>query len=949
MTKTLIARISNLEQYDAGEKVILWQDPAINRWLKVYDLLKKGDNAIFISTGKLLIGSIDQIKKHENIRCVNIKEINCKNDQFLQLHEIFPELVSRVKANFQPFLHPIEINIPKLIEDAEAGKFVSYYILSNKEKYNERHESFKPNDRIVLFGEGKRLGNVKLHTKSGLKDFHPSLKIQIRVLELNLDEILEKNRSIKRESTKSNNVKRIKDIISVMGGNGVFKFDTFFSYHDALFNKTVYGSKEVGNSTTKIILKKNQLVYKISMSGKAGEIENDAFNYFMENSMVVVHKNTKAKGISKLTQGEVFIEKMKVGDYFYLCRGNRFLVCLGQIASDVEDCTYKNMAEDGWMQRKFKIVAEAINKNSYKGEKKWWTPNDNSTIINIPREEIQQANNLIFNQFFDIEFDTDTTTKHRSGMNKIPLNQIFFGPPGTGKTYSAIPYALSIIDGFELKNSYTNEEWELLKRQFDALHEEGRIEFVTFHQSMSYEDFVEGIKPKMDQTSTEKGEKPGQLEYEISEGIFKRIAERAAADEKISQQHANYMIPKDVLSKLDNINFGKIRFENWVPGNEIYEYCMTNNCICIPYVMDWDFSKSNDEKQTEKILTDQEFGWHETVGIKTIKHWLNIDDIVFVTSIGKNTVKAVAQITGDYYYNPNSPISYSHFRNVKWLMTDVNIPVESIYSTQFSSYAASLLYKEKVRKDFFKAQDKHENLKYVLIIDEINRGNIAAIFGELITLLESSKRIGENEHLKIKLPYSKADFEVPSNFYIIGTMNTADRSVEALDTALRRRFCFTEMTPIYDLPGLKYEYAGVNAGDLLKTINNRIEKLLDKDHLIGHSYFIKKDEEEPDTKFLSAFYKNIIPLLQEYFFGDYGKIGLVLGEGFVTLEDRGSSDQIFAEFSADSGADYEDKPVYRIIDYRNENHGHKIKAKDKPDVTMTFEKAIRILMRNPIE
>jgi len=193
-------------------------------------------------------------------------------------------------------------------------------------------------------------------------------------------------------------------------------------------------------------------------------------------------------------------------------------------------------------------------------------------------------------------------TKRAQPPSETFVNQILFGPPGTGKTYNALPYALNIINGFQLKESYSQEEWRSLKKQFDDLRENGRIEFVTFHQSMSYEDFVEGIKPKMDETSTEKGEKREQLQYEIVDGVFKRIADRAAANEKISQQRENYMMPGDVLSKIDIVDFGKFRFENWMPGNEVYEYCMSNNCICIPYEIDYDFSDSNNEKQTEKIL-----------------------------------------------------------------------------------------------------------------------------------------------------------------------------------------------------------------------------------------------------------------------------------------------------------------------------------------------------------
>ncbi|REC54620.1 hypothetical protein DRF62_09135 [Chryseobacterium piscium] len=230
---------------------------------------------------------------------------------------------------------------------------------------------------------------------------------------------------------------------------------------------------------------------------------------------------------------------------------------------------------------------------------------------------------------------------------------------------------------------------------------------------------------------------------------------------------------------------------------------------------------------------------------------------------------------------------------------------------------------------------------HVLIIDEINRGNVSQIFGELITLIEEDKRLGNDESLEITLPYSKEKFGVPPNLHIIGTMNTADRSVEALDTALRRRFCFEEMPPKYEeLKELEYDIHGFSAYKILKTINQRIEKLIDKDHAIGHAYFIGKNNET----IVESFYKNIIPLLQEYFFGDYGKIGLVLGKGFVKEKENKSS--VFADFDY-SSENYDEREMYEIIDYRN-NNIHHIKIKEK-EVEMDFTKAIKLLMNESVE
>ena len=178
--------------------------------------------------------------------------------------------------------------------------------------------------------------------------------------------------------------------------------------------------------------------------------------------------------------------------------------------------------------------------------------------------------------------------------------------------------------------------------------------------------------------------------------------------------------------------------------------------------------------------------------------------------------------------------------------------------------------------------DKDNDNKYVLIIDEINRGNVSQIFGELITLIEPDKRLGNENELTAKLPYSQEEFGVPNNLYIIGTMNTADRSVEALDTALRRRFSFEEMMPNPSLLNtVTIHGLSVGLEDLLNVINQRIVLLKDREHQIGHSYFMKC-KDLADLK--AVFKNNIVPLLQEYFYGNYYNIGLVLGEEFVKKE-----------------------------------------------------------------
>lgn len=438
--------------------------------------------------------------------------------------------------------------------------------------------------------------------------------------------------------------------------------------------------------------------------------------------------------------------------------------------------------------------------------------------------------------------------------NKIASNTILYGPPGTGKTYNTVIYAVAICNPNDpdktlekLKKQAKNKSgYDAICEEYTKLVADGRIAFTTFHQSYGYEEFVEGIKPKMDEKK--------QLYYDVKAGCFKEFCDNASIKlvDKDSTISSNITVWKTTIQK------------------SVIKDCFENNRVRIG----WDI---------------------EDAGANGFVKDMKIGDIILTTDGSRTKINGIATIKSEVYSleSENDPTT----RDVDWISTDINLDI-----SEFNN--GKMLHRMTVARvpnvDAIKILSIKENFStfnveknkdpYVFIIDEINRGNVSKIFGELITLIEDSKRSGRKEAMEVVLPYSGDRFSVPENVYILGTMNTADRSLALMDTALRRRFDFVEMMPDADLfEGITVKNedngAEVKIDALLKTINKRIEYLYDREHTIGHAYFkeLLQEENRDMPTLRKIFIKKIIPLLQEYFYDDYERIRLVLGDNRTDL------------------------------------------------------------------
>jgi hypothetical protein len=419
---------------------------------------------------------------------------------------------------------------------------------------------------------------------------------------------------------------------------------------------------------------------------------------------------------------------------------------------------------------------------------------------------------------------------------KNKKNIILQGAPGTGKTYNTSAIAVALIDG-----NIPSEHEDVMAR-YEQLRKENRIGFTAFHQSMDYEDFIEGIKPKFEN---------GVITYKVEEGIFKRICIAAhVASEVVASGTDNLLEGMN-----DNPTIWKVSLEA-TGDNATRRDCMKNGHIRIGWgnYGDIDFTEDHPEVTEGKSI------------LRAFQNDMKIGDIV-VSCWSQDETDAIGIITGDYEYRTEGG-NLPRYRDVKWIVKNIKHNIKNInngkHMTLGTVYRLSITLKD-ILDVIEMYAPKHSSVvsnaekPFVLIIDEINRGNVSKIFGELITLLEKDKRLGAEHPVKLSLPYSQPDFGVPQNLYIIGTMNTTDRSTGTIDYAIRRRFAFLTLPANRDV--IKNEKGKVvfdNVESFIKRFKYADMNL--EDLMVGHSYFMADVNEELALKIRYE----VIPLIKEY-------------------------------------------------------------------------------------
>lgn len=456
-------------------------------------------------------------------------------------------------------------------------------------------------------------------------------------------------------------------------------------------------------------------------------------------------------------------------------------------------------------------------------------------------------------------------------------NIVLYGAPGTGKTYDVPELAVRLCDPSFMAAEPSREE---IVSRYNQLKTEKRIAFTTFHQSLDYEDWIEGLRPVVNENN--------QVTYEIESGIFKKLCEEAERP----------VVKDKQVGIADNAVVWKVSLAG-TGDNPVRSDCMKNSYIRIG----WDGYGPVISDETDWSIYNGE-------GKQILDAYINkmkIGDIV-MSCYSSQTIDAIGVVAGEYEFEDKFP-NYKRVRRVNWLVKNINENIVEmndgktmVESSVYRLNSITLNDVKSILEKYDTSSKMEENDKtYVMVIDELNRGNVSKVFGELITLLEADKRKGRINAESVVLPYSKKGFHIPNNVYLIATMNTADRSLGSLDYAIRRRFAFIAEKPfglevdgfneeLFELVSSlfvknfdEYKESGWDLTMKLESADTLSEEYKPEDVWMGHSYFLMQDEEGEDNTSNRLLYE-IIPLLEEY-----------VRDGVLTAEAQDVIDELYKQ------------------------------------------------------